>query len=133
VTSPDTTPSASDLVRTFLQTMEARDLDGAKAFLAPGFTMTFPGDAVFSKLEELITWSKDRYQSVGKTYEQYDECPTEKGAIVYCYGHLHGVWLDGSPFDSIRFIDRFTVEDGKFLDQRVWNDMAEVIAIKSRA
>jgi len=118
--------SASDTVKKFLNTMEARNLDGAREYLAPGFTMTFPGDAVFSTLEELIGWSKDRYQSVGKTYERFDECPTDGGAIVYCYGWLHGVGLDGKPFEKIRFIDRFTVEGGKFLDQKVWNDMAEV-------
>jgi len=118
--------SASDTVKAFLSTMEARDLEGAASFLAPGFTMTFPGDAVFSQLGELVAWSKDRYQSVGKKYDRFDECPTSSGAIVYCYGTLYGVWLDGSAFEGIRFIDRFTVEDGKFIDQKVWNDMAEV-------
>jgi hypothetical protein len=118
--------SASDTVRKFLETMEARDLEGAADFLAPGFSMTFPGDAIFVDLSELIAWSKDRYQSVGKKYDRFDECPTPSGAIVYCYGTLHGVWLDGTAFDGIRFIDRFTVEGGKFIDQRVWNDMAEV-------
>ena len=121
-----TSVSASDTVKEFLSTMEARDLEGAARYLAPGFTMTFPGDAVFSQLSELITWSKDRYQSVGKKYDRFDECPTPSGAIVYCYGSLYGVWLDGSTFEGIRFIDRFTVEDGKFIDQKVWNDMAEV-------
>ena len=126
-----TTQSASDTVKTFLQTMEARDLEGAANFLAPGFSMTFPGDAVFTELSELIAWSKDRYQSVGKKYDRFDECPTASGAIVHCYGTLHGIWLDGSTFEGIRFIDRFTVENGKFVDQRVWNDMAEVLKIKS--
>ena len=51
-----TSVSASDTVKEFLSTMEARDLEGAARYLAPGFTMTFPGDAVFSQLSELITW-----------------------------------------------------------------------------
>jgi len=45
---------------------------------------------------------------------------------VYCYGTLSGEWLDGRAFADIRFIDRFTVVDGKLLDQTVWNDLAEV-------
>ena len=45
---PDTTPDphvlARDIVRAYLDTMEARDLVRAKRFLAPEFTMTFPAN-----------------------------------------------------------------------------------------
>ena len=37
-------------------------------------------------------------------------------------------WPDGAAFSGIRFIDRFTVADGKLADQTVWNDLAEVKA-----
>lgn len=119
-------PEASGLVRAFLQKMEARDLAGASAFLAPGFTMHFPGAAPMHRLEELVAWSKPRYQRVGKTYERFDESWDDEATIVYCFGTLHGVWLDGTPFEGIRFIDRFEVVDGLFLRQDVWNDMGEV-------
>lgn len=33
-------------------------------------------------------------------------------------------------YAGIRFIDRFTVRDGKLVDQNVWNDMAEVLGAK---
>ena len=33
--------------------------------------------------------------------------------------------LDGTPYSGVRFIDRFTVRDGKLVDQRVWNDLAQ--------
>jgi hypothetical protein len=46
---------------------------------------------------------------------------------VYCFGTLHGELLDGSPYEGVRFIDRFTVRDGRLADQMVWNDMAEVL------
>jgi len=124
--------SASDTVKKFLQTMEARDLEGAKGFLADGFSMTFPGDARFAALEELIYWSRERYQRVGKTYDRFDECQGTDSTTVYCFGTLSGVWLDGSEFDSIRFIDRFTVADGKLVDQMVWNDMAETLGAESQ-
>lgn len=117
-------------VRSYLDAMEARDLDRAKGMLAPGFRMVFPGPAVLHTLEELIAWSKERYQSVGKTYDRFDEIAGGDGpggsSVVYCFGTLHGVWLDGSEFDGIRFIDRFELRDGKIVDQKVWNDMGEV-------
>jgi len=78
-------------------------------------------------LDELIGWAKDRYTSVGKTYERFDVAPGEDGVAVYCYGMLAGEWLDGSKFSDIRFIDRFTVRDGKLVDQRVWNDVGETM------
>jgi hypothetical protein len=46
---------------------------------------------------------------------------------VYCFGTLYGELLDGTPYSGIRFIDRFTVKDGKLVDQNVWNDMGEVL------
>jgi hypothetical protein len=51
---------------------------------------------------------------------------------MYCYGTLYGELLDGTPYSGIRFIDRFTVKDGKLVDQMVWNDMAEVLGAKLR-
>lgn len=125
--------TGGELVKAFLETMEARDLAGAKAMLAPGFAMTFPGGARFSTLEELVAWARPRYQWVRKRYDRFDEVPGAAGeGAVYCHGTLHGVWPDGTPFEGIRFIDRFTIRDGKLADQLVWNDIAEVQA-KSRA
>jgi ketosteroid isomerase-like protein len=120
------TLSATQTVRAYLDAMEARDLDSAKGYLAAGFTMTFPGDAVFSTLDELIDWAKPRYRSVGKKYDRFDETGNADDAAVYCFGTLYGEWPDGTPFDGIRFIDRFTVKGDKLVDQRVWNDLAEV-------
>ena len=118
-------PPASQTVRDFLAAMERRDLAAAGALLADGFTMTFPGGVVFGRLEELVAWARDRYAAIAKTYERFEEFPVDGGAAVYCFGTLHGQWPDGRPFDGIRFIDRFTVADGKLADQRVWNDLAE--------
>ncbi|MGR3497066.1 tautomerase family protein [Citreimonas sp.] len=116
------------LVRDFLSAMEARDLDAARAMLAPGFTMTFPGDARMQTLEDLVAWSKPRYARVAKTYDRFDAAQDGATAIVYCFGSLSGDWLDGTPFSGIRFIDRFEIEEGRLTRQDVWNDMAEVRA-----
>jgi len=125
--TPGTPPaSPSSIVRAYLAAMESRDLEEASAYLADGFTMTFPGGAVFSRPEELVDWAKARYRSVAKTYDGFDEAESAAGSIVYCFGTLFGEWPDGTAFDGIRFVDRFAVRDGKITDQRVWNDLAEV-------
>lgn len=118
--------SPTQIVRDYLSAMEARDLETAQGFLGENFTMTFPGGAIFSRPDQLVDWAKSRYRSVGKSYSGFDEIAGPDGAIVYCYGTLYGVWLDDSDFSNIRFIDRFTVREGKLTDQQVWNDMGEV-------
>jgi len=113
-------------VRAYLDAMERRDLAAAKALLAPGFFMVFPGNKRFDALEQLVESAKGRYRSARKTYERYETA----GDAVYCYGTLHGELLDGAPYSGIRFIDRFTVRGGKLVDQNVWNDMAEVLGAR---
>jgi len=120
-------PDAAAVVRDYLKAMEARDLETAKSMLADDFVMVFPGTGAMRGLDELLAWAKDRYASVGKTYERFDVAPGADGVAVYCYGALAGEWLDGTAFKDIRFIDRFTVRDGKLADQRVWNDMGETM------
>lgn len=117
-------PDASALVRAFLDRMQERDLAAAEQMLAPGFQMTFPGAAPMQRLPQLVEWSRSRYRNVAKDYERFDESWTGDGAVVYCFGNLHGTWLDGTTFKWIRFIDRFEVSDGLISRQDVWNDMA---------
>ncbi|ETW10655.1 tautomerase [Roseivivax marinus] len=119
-------PDPCAVVRGYLDAMEARDLDAARACLGPGFTMTFPGSGPMTTLDELIAWSKPRYRHVAKTYEAFEPCPTPGPAVVYARGTLHGAWPDGTPFEGIRFIDRFELEAGLITKQDVWNDIAEV-------
>ncbi|MDJ0949080.1 MAG: tautomerase family protein [Alphaproteobacteria bacterium] len=126
-------PPAAELVRAFLDAMEARDLAKAEGFLAEGFTMTFPGGASFTKLDELVAWAEPRYRFVKKSYQRVDEAVGEAGVVVYCSGTLSGEWRDGTPFEGIRFIDRFTVAGGKLVDQMVWNDMGEAKGAQSEA
>ncbi len=115
------------MVRQFLDAMEQRDLARASTFLAEGFEMVFPGNNRFAQLDELVAWAKSRYQSVRKTYDGFDTSFRGTEAIVTCFGNLHGVWLDGTSFENIRFIDRFTLENGKITFQEVWNDLGEIM------
>lgn len=117
---------AVDLVRDFLGEMQRRDLDAARAFLAPDFRMTFPGDVRLKRLEDLVAFGETRYRRIWKTFADFDEVPGIDETVVYCHGALAGEWPDGTPFDGIRFIDRFVVRDGKIASQWVWNDMGEM-------
>lgn len=121
-------PDPAAVVRDYLDAMERRDLDAAKAMLGDGFRMQFPGADPMTRLEELIEWSRPRYRFVTKTYDRFDAMPGDGAAIVYCFGTLSGEWLDGTAFSDIRFIDRFEVERGRITRQDVWNDMAETRA-----
>jgi ketosteroid isomerase-like protein/phenylpyruvate tautomerase PptA (4-oxalocrotonate tautomerase family) len=119
-------PEASALVRQFLERMQARELDAARQLLAPEFVMTFPGAAPMRDFAELLDWAKGRYSRIGKQFERFDECWGQEATVVYCSGTLEGVWLDGTAFAGIRFIDRFEVAGGLIRRQDVWNDLAEV-------
>ena len=120
--------NASELTRHFLALMQARDLAAASALLAPDFVMHFPGHTAMHTLGELVDWAKGRYTSVAKDYERFDESWADGFTVVYCSGTLRGVWLDGSSFEGVRFIDRFEIADGKIRRQDVWNDLAETLA-----
>lgn len=125
-------PDARAVVRSFLERMEARDLEGARSLLADEFRMIFPGGEEFSALEELITWAKPRYNWVKKTYDDWDAAAREDGVAVTCQGTLHGEFPDGKAFDGVRFVDWFLVRDGKLVRQHVWNDLGEYMLTQSR-
>jgi hypothetical protein len=120
--------NASELVRHFLALMQARELPAASTLLAPDFVMHFPGHTAMHTLGELVNWAKGRYASVAKDCERFDESWADGFTVVYCSGTLHGVWLDGSTFEGVRFIDRFEIADGKIRRQDVWNDLADTLA-----
>lgn len=126
-----TTPDPVALARNYLAAMERRDLDAARAMLAPGFVMTFPGDARFDTLEQMVTASRARYRSAKKSFERCDVLTQADGsAVVYCLGTLHGELNSGEAYEGIRYIDRFTIKDGLLVDQRVWNDMSAILGDK---
>jgi phenylpyruvate tautomerase PptA (4-oxalocrotonate tautomerase family) len=115
---------ASALVRRFLDHMEQRDLSAAARLLAPGVEMRFPGSPVMHTLDEIVTRARGAYRQVAKTYERFDESWAQACTVVICFGTLHGVWLDGTTFADVRFIDRFEVTGDLISRQDVWNDLA---------
>ncbi|WP_435140338.1 tautomerase family protein [Pseudopelagicola sp. nBUS_19] len=120
-------PDPIAIVKNFLVAMEARKLEVARDLLANNFEMTFPGGVVMHRLEELIVWAQPRYKFVTKTYDGFDAMQSNgDAAVVFARGTLQGEYLDGSSFESVRFIDRFEMINGKIVKQEVWNDMAEI-------
>ena len=119
-----------EIVKRFLSLMQNRKLDEAQKWLADGAEMIFPGGKRFTALTEIVTWAKTRYQSVLKTFERVETSFDGQDATVYCHGTLQGIWLDGSNFDGIRFIDRFSISGGKITNQQVWNDLAEARGLR---
>ena len=126
-------PRPAKLVRAYLDACGARDFDTARTMLAGDFLSLFPGGAEMRDPGELPAFAKGRYKSVRKVYEHVDEAVAGDGVAVYAFGTLEGEWEDGAPFSGIRFIDRFTVHDGKIANQRVWNDVGETQLAAFRA
>jgi len=114
---------ASELVHSFLMSMQERNLEKAQTFIAPHFFMCVPSGVRMTQLHELVQWAQSRYKSIEKNFENIDECWTGEGAIVYCSGTLSGIFNDNKPFEKMRFIDRFEVVDGLIVRQDVWNDL----------
>ena len=117
--------SATEVVKSFLAAMQARDLARAQIHLHANFQMVFPGGQIFHRLEELLAWAATRYQRIEKTFSHFDESWQGDRTVVYCTGTLKGVWPNGKAFDNIRFIDRFEVVAGQLVRQDVWNDLGE--------
>ena len=124
VPGPAPTPPAQ-LCLDFLEALGGRDLDRAKGMISDGFEMVFPGPARFTSFEDLMTWAAPRYRSIAKKIERVEEAPMGETVGVYVSGTLYGEQPDGTPFQDIRFIDRFEVRAGQITLQEVWNDMAE--------
>lgn len=119
---------AIETVRAFLSHLENRDLEAAKDLTGPGFSMTFPGGHCFTSFEDLIAWAKPRYQWVKKHHDRFDTGTADDGTVVTCFGTLYGVLPDGTEFADVRYADWFLLRDGKIVDQRVWNDLAEFLS-----
>jgi hypothetical protein len=118
---------AIDDVVTYLQAMERRDFVAARAFVADGrVAMTFPGDRRFNAVEQIAGNSAGRYRRVQKNITRKQAWNMADGRIgVLVSGTLYGEWTDGEPFEGIRFVDWFELEQGLIVRQDVWNDTAE--------
>jgi hypothetical protein len=114
------------VVTGYLSLCEQRRLADAARYLAANAELIFPGARRYTDLSVMAEDAARRYRSVSKTYELTNAHRDSTGDwIVVTIGTLAGVSLAGTPFDGVRFLDRFVVRDGKIVQQQVFNDLAE--------
>lgn len=122
----DRQAGAVALVKAFLACMDSRDLHAASRHLGPGFSMTFPGPNSFETLEAFAAWGKGRYKSARNRFDRFDVATNGDEVVVYAIGGVSGTFGDDTDFDDVRFVDRFTVRDGKIVRMEAWSDIADV-------
>ncbi len=116
--------AAEETALAFLSAMEERDLERARAMLADGARLEFPGGA-YSSLEEMVAGAGQRYRWVRKRVARVESLAAHGREVVYVAGTLYGENLAGVPFDGVRFVDRFELAGGRIARQEVYNDLAE--------
>ncbi len=126
-TMHDATISARDIVDTYLTVLMKPDPEGARRYAAPGLRIRFTGGRAMSDPAQCTAFNQSRYRWVRKRFESTDVVAgaTREMAVVYNRGTLYGEWLDGTPFEGNRYVDRYVVRDGLITEMDVWNDSAE--------
>lgn len=118
------TANPATLVHNYLSAMEERDLVAAQSYLSDEFVMIFPGSGELTSLRQLVDWSRDHYRLVNKNLVSVTVSYDVDKVQVFVQGTLAGEWPDGTAFDSVRFIDRFEIQNDLLVRQEVWNDLA---------
>jgi hypothetical protein len=122
-----------ETVEAFLRTIMVPDPVGARAFTSPELRIRFTGGRPMRDPGETSAFNAARYAWVKKRFERTDlvEGATAEEAIVYNIGTLHGAWLDGTPFEGNRYVDRYVVRHGLIVQMDVWNDSAEWMLVRA--
>ena len=113
------------VARAFLNAVASRDLEGAAALTHSDFHMVVSGGHEFDSLRSFVSYSGTRQKAVAKHTDRFEALPDGDNVVVYCFGTMSGTWLDDSPYQGVRYIDRFVIRDGRISDMKVWSDMAE--------
>ena len=106
------------------------DPDAAAAYMKPGTIITFTGGRQFDHPRGPTGFNARRYRWVKKKMDRFDVCPGADETVVYSIGTLYGEWIDGTPFEGNRYVDRFVVKGGQIVKMDVWNDSAERILVQ---
>jgi hypothetical protein len=122
-----------ETVEEFLRIIMIPDPVGARAFVSPELRIRFTGAREMKDPAECTAFNAGRYAWVKKHFEQTDVVATADSAdaIVYNIGTLYGEWLDGTPFEGNRYVDRYVVRGGRIVQMDVWNDSAERMLLRA--
>jgi hypothetical protein len=129
--------SPGELVDEFLRLSMIPDPESAALLTAADLKITFTGKRAMRQPAECTKFNASRYKWVKKKIERTDvviPSPEEAArgeTVVYGMGTLYGEWLDGSPFEGNRYVDRFVVKDGLITKMDVWNDSAEWMMVRA--
>jgi hypothetical protein len=125
--------AAKDIVEAFLRIIMIPDPVGARALVSPELRIRFTGAREMRDPAECTAFNAGRYKWVRKRFEQTDVAAGANAdeAIVYNIGTLYGEWLDGTPFEGNRYVDRYVVREGRIVQMDVWNDSAERLLLRA--
>lgn len=119
--------SPAAVVDEYLRLLMIPDPDAARRLAAPDLQIRFTGGRAMREPSECAAFNASRYAWVKKRVEATEVMSgaTDAHAVVYSRGTLHGAWLDGTPFEGNRYVDRYVVKNGLIAQMDVWNDSAE--------
>jgi len=125
--------NAKHIVEEFLRIIMIPDPVSARAFVSPQLRIRFTGAREMKDPTECSAFNASRYKWVKKKFQQTDVVArgSDDEAIVYNIGTLYGEWLDGTPFEGNRYVDRYVVKHGLIVQMDVWNDSAERMLLRA--
>lgn len=129
----DPTAAAKAIVEAYLERSMVPDPEGARAYVADDFRITFTGGRRFTAPHETAAFNAKRYKWVKKRFLRTDAAldPSTGDVHVYNTGYLYGEWHDATTFETNRYMDTFVVRGDKIVSTHVWNDSAEILLHKA--
>lgn len=123
----DAADAARKIVDTYLTVLMKPDPEGARRYVAADLRIRFTGGRAMDDPAQCTAFNASRYRWVKKRFESTDVVvgATPQSAVVYNRGTLYGEWLDGTPFEGNRYVDRYVLRGGLIIEMDVWNDSAE--------
>jgi len=117
---------AEALVERYLALFAAGEIEAAARLLTPDAVLVFPGGTPQTSLPDVAAEVDRLYEKVAKRIDRTWTATTPDGLVVTTTGHLYGTSRTAGDFDDVRFIDFFTIRDGRIAAQEVINDAAAV-------
>ena len=132
----DTSPAPLNpaaVVDEYLRLLMSPDPVSARRFVGPSLRIRFTGGRAMSDPSECAAFNATRYKWVKKRVERTEMVSggSDAETVVYSLGTLYGAWLDGTPFEGNRYVDRYVVRHGLIVQMDVWNDSAEWLLERS--